>query len=140
MNNKYLEKIAGAPSASLGRSIANGVGHVAKAVGGVAKDIMHDAGHSVSTALGGGLANAAHKLDTGLSQASLRKATTPGGFAKAVKGVTKSPQERRGLIEGLQKDRNKAIVKSVGYVGGTALAGNKILNKVKENNQQQYYQ
>jgi hypothetical protein len=130
--NRYLEKISGSTSSLVGSGI--------RAIGGVVKDVARDAGSSISTALGGGYANAAHKLDKGLSQATLRKAINPKGFARATRNVLKTPSERRTAIEGLQKDRNKAIVKSVGYVGGAALAGNKILNKVKENNQQQYYQ
>lgn len=123
MTNKYLEKIAG-----------SFVKPTLKAVGGVAKDIVKDVGTSASKALGSGFANKAHDLGV-TTPWRLRKVKDARSFMRATKGMGVSHE----VIKDLQKDKNKAIVKTVLYAGGAVHGGNKLLNKIQQRNEYQYY-
>lgn len=128
MTNKYLEKIA-----------ASAIGSGLRAVGSVAKDavsgLAKDVGSSASKAFGSGFANKAHELGV-TNQRKLRNVKDTRSFMRATKGMGVPHSE----IKDLQKDKNKAIVKSTLYAGGAVYGGNKLLNKIKQRNEYQYYQ
>lgn len=132
MSNKYLVKISGL------------IGNVVKPVFGVAKDVVKsvakDVGHSAHTALGGGYRDAA--VAKGIkNQKDLRAIKDPKSYLKATKprGDVAGKGARKDEINRLQSEKKKAIVKTVGYGAAGAYGGNKILNKIKGNDQPQYY-
>ena len=128
MTNKYLEKIA----SSLVGSGLRAIGSVAKdAVTGLARDV----GTSASKSLGSGFANKAYDLGV-TNQRKLRAIKDTRSFMRATKGLGVTHPE----IKALQKDKNKAIVKSTLYAGGAVYGGNKLLEKIKHRNDYQYYQ
>lgn len=128
MENKYLNKIAGVISS------------VVQPLLGIGKGIAKDVGQSAKTALGGGYREAA--IAKGITnQHTLRGIKTPGSFLNATHPVGPPTAETSNQIKSLQKDKSKAIMKSVGYGGAAIYGSNKILNKIKERNEQpQYYQ
>jgi hypothetical protein len=137
MTNKYLTKISGL------------VGGIIKPVYGAVKDVVgsvgKDALKSAHKAIGGGFRDlAASKGVT--SQHTLRGIKDPRSYLKAMRKhqgpsiispATKT--ERHSIIKDLQKEQKKAIVKTVGYTGAVVYGGNKILDKIKGNEQPQYY-
>jgi hypothetical protein len=121
--NKYLTKIT---------SLAGLSENILKPILGVGKSILHDAGHSFHTAVGGGFKDAA--VAKGIkNQAILRGISDEASLRKAVGGHTDSE------IKDLQKNKKQAIVKSLGYGTGILYGAGKILDNNKEQ-QKQYYQ
>ena len=107
---------------------------------GIGKGVAKDVGQSAKTALGGGYREAA--IAKGITnQHTLRGIKTPSSFLDATHPTGPPTLETSNQINSLQKDKSKAIMKSVGYGAATVYGGNKILNKIKERNEQpQYYQ
>ena len=134
MSNKYLEKIA----------IIKPLWRTAKAtsgaIGSIGKDVAKDVGHSVMTAGGSGFRDAAKKLNPKISQKNLRAVGSAGEFAKANRKNFANKAELHKAVRGLQAEKNKGIVKSVGYTGAAYYGGNKILDKINQNNNSQYPQ
>lgn len=124
--NKYLEKIA-----------ANPLWEAAKATAGVGGDILKDVGRSVHHAVGGGYREGL--VSRGIkNQEILRGVSSPEEYTKVIrsKGLVE-PSESE--LKNLKNIQNKGIVKSLGYGGAALYGSNKLLNKIKERNQQQYY-
>lgn len=144
MSNKYLVKLA-----SLGI-----ISNIVKPVLSIGKGIIKDIGTSAHKAIGGGFRDAAVAKGV-TNQSILRGISDPRSFLKAtkpkdlplashIKGDTRSIStkgSRKNEINNLIADRKKSIMKTVGYGGAAIYGGNKILDKIKERNeQQQYYQ
>ena len=140
MTNKYLTKISG----MFGSVLKAGAGLVADAAKGVGKDIH--------LAVGGGYRDAA--VAKGItSQNTLRGINTPKSYLQATRpkldnqlkqvssdystrAVGADPSNvgkdaRKSEINGLQQERSKAILKTVGYTAAAAVGVNKIGNKIK---------
>lgn len=134
MTNKYLTKIAGLPP--VGGILKSVHKNVLKPAIGVGKDLGNAIGRDVHTALGGGYRDVAnfHGIT---SQKGLRDVKDAKSLSKALESKGKTISDEH--LDTLHNNRNKAIIKSVGYAGAAAYGGNKILDKVKERNQQQYY-
>lgn len=145
MKNKYLTKISGIVS-----GIASNVIRPAFDIG---KDVLKDVGTSIHKATGGGFRDAA--VAKGITnQHTLRQIHDPKSYLRAVRPKNKplasriaeepSPASaksaRKAEIKGLQRERKKSIMKSVGYGGAAMYGSNKILDKIKERNELQYYQ
>lgn len=147
--NKYLTKISGIVSGTYHR--------VLKPVAGVAGDILKDIGHSYHSALGGDFRDAAVNLHGITHQPTLRAIHDQKSYIEHVHA--RSPLQKGGLFKkaiprdihqlieeakALQSDKNKGIIKAIGYTGVGIYGSNKVLNKVREyrdsRDQQQYDQ
>ena len=127
MSNKYLEKIAGVYSGVI-KPVASIATSAIKMVG---KDI----GNSVHSAMGGAFKDEA--VAKGFTnQNKLRSITNSDSFQKATNQSIKS-----GKLDELQGDKNKGIIKTIGYGTAGIVGTNKLLNHIQERRQQkEYYQ
>jgi hypothetical protein len=148
MTNIYLEKISGL------------FGNILRAGGSIVKDVGKDIGHSVHLATGGGFRDAAYasgvkdmdELRHVHDVKSYRDATegmpsktwnkVDNGKFKMTPGPHLSPTpEQAKKLQDLTTGKTKGIIKTVGYGTAVVYGGNKILNKIKENNEnKEYYQ
>ena len=155
MTNKYLTKISGV----FGSTLKAGVGLVADVAKGVGKD--------VHLAVGGGYRDAAAAKGI-TSQNTLRGISNSKSYLQATKpkldnrlkqissdyytrAVGADPSNvgkdaRKSEVKGLQQERNKAILKTVGYTAVGAVGAGKVIDKIKSSvgypqdpQTQQYY-
>jgi hypothetical protein len=136
MKNKYLTKIA-----------SNIVSNIVKPVYGAAKDIVkgvaHEVGSSAHKALGGGFRDAA--VAKGITnQKALRDIHDPRSYLKATRpkgGISETSTKgtRKAEIKNLQSERNKSIVKTIGYGTAGAIGASKLKDKVTGQSEPQYY-
>lgn len=120
MTNKYLEKIAVLSTIKAG----------AKALGGIAKDAVKGVGNDVHVALGGGFRQSAVEHGV-MSQNTLREISGKESYQKVF------PKASPEAVNALQNEKNKAIIKTVGYATAAGYAGKKALSS--SNQQPQYY-
>lgn len=133
--------------------MSNIVRPVVGAAADVVKSVAKDVGHSAHIALGGGYRDAAvakgvksQYILRGIKDPkSLVKATRPKGSPLAsrlpnVAQPVETKAARRTEINNLQKERKKAIVKTIGYGAAGTYGAVKVKDKITGSDEpQQYY-